>query len=489
MHRGKRRGDHANDTAIDIDEGVRTHLANTPATRVKMNKTASPLPNSNTIESDARPPRSLACKAAMVCGLFLLILFLIAARTFRLEDILVGRYRAIYFRSPNCQDPVKDSRLCTPVILANEVDMWYHMENWGLSKNTAGKEMYNRWMDRFTTRGSKFLVHPYWYALKDRIMHSHIRCAPGELFCLPPNPWRNNQIARAITFLDEIQKDPRQDGFKVEKDKCLMTDWIALNGLPQPRRVGPWRQLPATIATLREIADGKIPENEKNQSKLKYPIFLKACHITQGVQHGTHIIKSEKDFKDNFQKHMEWVRVIWSTVSNDHERPWAPEAAILYPMVDPGIMLVEGWPFSNPAPAELKIEVFWGAAFMGFWLGSHPYTGLGIGGAVDTECNFYESPGNISWFCGVAEGAFALAERAASSLGSDEIRIDLFIHPTDPNGHQINEISLFSGHPGARYYKGHMGKAWLYGYQHPDEVIVADSKGGSLPQPYARWQN
>jgi hypothetical protein len=161
-------------------------------------------------------------------------------------------------------------------------------------------------------------------------MSGNRRCAPGEVLCLPPNPWRGNQIGRAVTFLAEITEDPTQDGFKVEKDKCLMTDWIEANGLPQLRRVGPWRQLPKTVAVLREIADGKMPDKE---APLKYPIFLKACHITQGIQHGTHFIKSQADFAEHFQEHMEWVRNIYTTVSSDNERPWAKEALILYPMV------------------------------------------------------------------------------------------------------------------------------------------------------------
>ena len=69
-----------------------------------------------------------------------------------------------------------------------------------------------------------------------------------------------------------------------------MSKWIAQAGLPQQRVVGPWRELPATIALLREIADGKMP---KGEAPLQYPIFIKACHITQGIQHGTKMVKSQ----------------------------------------------------------------------------------------------------------------------------------------------------------------------------------------------------
>jgi hypothetical protein len=73
-----------------------------------------------------------------------------------------------------------------------------------------------------------------------------------------------------------------------------------------------------------------MPDKE---APLKYPIFLKACHITQGIQHGTHFIKSQADFAEHFHEHMVWVRNIYTTVSSDNERPWAKEALILYPMV------------------------------------------------------------------------------------------------------------------------------------------------------------
>lgn len=111
-----------------------------------------------------------------------------------------------------------------------------------------------------------------------------------------------------------------------------------------------------------------------------------------------------------------------------------------------------------------------------------------LGSNTDRDCRDIEPGTNFSWFCPVSQGAFDLAERAAATLGSDEVRIDLFIHPTDPNGHQINEISLFSGHPGARWFKTAMGAAWRFGYDRPDEIEVADDKGGTLPQPYAKWK-
>ena len=69
--------------------------------------------------------------------------------------------------------------------------------------------------------------------------------------------------------------------------------------------VGPWRQLPATVATLREIADGKMPDGEK---PLQYPIFLKACHITQGIQHGTHFVRSQVLQKNHSKSHEILVR-------------------------------------------------------------------------------------------------------------------------------------------------------------------------------------
>jgi hypothetical protein len=79
-----------------------------------------------------------------------------------------------------------------------------------------------------------------------------------------------------------------------------MSEWISQAGLPQERVVGPWRELPATIAVLREIADGKMP---KGEAPLQYPIFLKACHITQGVQHGTTMVASQAAFKEKWDKY------------------------------------------------------------------------------------------------------------------------------------------------------------------------------------------
>lgn len=302
--------------------------------------------------------------------------------------------------------------------------------------------------------------------------------------CLPPNPFRNLQIGRAVTFLQEVREDPQQDGFKVEKDKCLMTEWLAANNLPQPRMVGPWRELPKTIATLREIANGRMPDGEK---AISYPFFLKACHITQGVQHGTHLVKSQQDLKDNFETYAAWVRDIWGTVSRDWERPWAREAEVLYPMVNPGIMIVEGWKYTHPPPAEIKVEVIWGAAFVGFFLGTNPSTDAGLNGFTDRHCSNLQGINN-SWFCPVSESVFDLAEKAAETLGADEIRIDIFVHPTNPELHAINEISLFSGHPSARYVKPQMGEAWLYGYRDKNAVVVADRRGGALPQPYRLWK-
>lgn len=66
---------------------------------------------------------------------------------------------------------------------------------------------------------------------------------------------------------------------------------------------------------------------------------------------------------------------LWRAPNDQPTFPLTCSRASFVTQVQPGVMIVEGWKWSNPEPAELKIEVFWGVGFMGFWLGSHPETG------------------------------------------------------------------------------------------------------------------
>merc|ERR1739848_413604 len=124
--------------------------------------------------------------------------------------------------------------------------------------------------------------------------------------------------------------------------------------------------------------------------------------------------------------------------------------------------------------SELKVETFWGRAFIAaLVVNNHCWSCV-----VESSRNQYvlrgtregeEGPFNQSdperaYHTALHYGSFrwvfdeghmpcvwALSERVAQTLRVDELRVDIFVSKGDPHGCQLNELSISSGQPLGAY--------------------------------------
>jgi len=318
-----------------------------------------------------------------------------------------------------------------------------------------------------------FVVHPYFQRIQQtlprtgfpEIVRPNVYNG-GDLIDLYKAPWEAMMINRAISMKNALP----QDGFKIEKDKCIMTQWLIGAGLPTPAIAGPWRTLEGTVTALRE-----------GSFDLRFPVFLKACHITQGDQNGVLKIKTKADLIDEFTRIQAWTKKLWNTLANDDVRSWAPEADKFLATLQPGFMVVES--FEADEFREDKLDFFWGEPYFGVNLQDMD-TDVNkslIGMPLQEQCIQARSDLSDPKLTQVIE----LGYKVAAAAGADNIRVDIFYDGSDPSKAAVNEISLFSGSPCIYNHGIQMGKAWLYGYQNDGLHVVADT---TLP-PYTAWAN
>lgn len=98
---------------------------------------------------------------------------------------------------------------------------------------------------------------------------------------------------------------------------------------------GEWRSRDSFIKALRE---GEIV---KRAGDSEWPIFFKACHLTQSSSRGTLIVKDPAhlvaDTKDGSL--VEWVDRKWAFRAHDFERSWVKEGDMLTNAIQPGILM------------------------------------------------------------------------------------------------------------------------------------------------------
>ena len=105
--------------------------------------------------------------------------------------------------------------------------------------------------------------HPYW----------DIRNPPGMV-----DRYSHVVNARMHAMRRNLDVWKRED-FKIEKDKCDMTQFLINNELPTPPLIAVWRgdkPLPSQLTRCADAGDALCC------TEAALPAFVKACHITQG---------------------------------------------------------------------------------------------------------------------------------------------------------------------------------------------------------------
>jgi len=323
--------------------------------------------------------------------------------------------------------------------------------------NTHAKEYFEAQKPLFKASATKMQIHRYFTTLQ----------VPKEIL------WNNMIHERIKAFAKLLDADGRDD-YKVEKDRCKMYSFFKKNNLPICDVLGEWTSKEDFFKVLKAGEVTKLAGGD-------FPVFFKACHLTQSSSQGTLIISSAekmaKGIADNSL--VEWVEKKWAFRPNDFERVWVNEGNKLTDSITPAI-LVQG-PFKQAGASwkvhgrfavgllEFRVEVLWGRAYLALLDGCVVFFRDGIIEDYSTPLGFLKIPvfgsEKLQWIVdeGYMDCIFTLAERAAQATATESVRYDIFLKKGDPNGCTINENSLSSG----MLYWGHedyLAQTWASGH-------------------------
>jgi len=271
---------------------------------------------------------------------------------------------------------------------------------------------------------------------------------------------------RLLSF--ERQLALNATGFMIEKDKCAMLNFFQQQNIRIPRVVGIFHEKEAMYKMFEQV--------QTSSTSYNYPLFVKACHLTQGGDKGTKPAFAKNFTKGHMQKYLfPWVEKKWRQRPTDDNRPWSGTMNHLLSYLKPGIALQT--PFRGlrispeHIPLETKVEVVWGRAYLALFPDYHDIIAL-RGGKFEYTDRRAEAPeqwtnGNVpdnrlKWMVdgGHMEAVWALAEDVARAIGIDEIRVDVFVDPERPESPMVNEISLSSGH-NYMFHAANLARAWI----------------------------
>eukprot|EP00966_Prymnesium_polylepis_P162079 3745628-Prymnesium_polylepis.1 len=277
--------------------------------------------------------------------------------------------------------------------------------------------------------------------------------------------WQNGLVNQRMQFWAQQLLEEDRDDFKLEKDKCQMMRFFARNGLPMPEWFGAWADLPKFARALHTRA-GAL-------GNATWPLYLKACHITQGEARSVRPLPAAAWVDENWEELRGWMGTMWARRANDVHRVWTEASNALTDSLSPGFMLQEpapGWLATSGHNAgkvqvlELKVEVVWGRAYLAVENSFHV---LFLRDAAEAEhgcakCHGPPPPAKClnrdgkvvspppgSWWDRIfreahLQCAWDLAELAARRMAADAVRVDIFLDPSKPRGCILNEISLSS---------------------------------------------
>jgi hypothetical protein len=98
---------------------------------------------------------------------------------------------------------------------------------------------------------------------------------------------------------------------------------------------GEWRSRDAFVEALQGGEVSKLAGDSE------WPIFFKACHLTQSSSRGTLIIKDQEKLSAGIEDKslVDWVDLKWAFRAHDFERVWVREGDMLTNAIQPGILM------------------------------------------------------------------------------------------------------------------------------------------------------
>merc|ERR1711865_318406 len=307
----------------------------------------------------------------------------------------------------------------------------------GFYHNQHATEYFEAQRPLFEAAAAEYHVHRYFSTLE----------VPKEI------SWHNMIHARIIAFA-QLQLSEGRDDFRVEKDRCAMYEFFRRNNIPICKVLGSWRD---QNQMLQSFSNGSF-----SSAVPTWPVFLKACHLTQSSSKGTRIIKSAEHLSQIMSEDLPaWVGEKWAFRAHDFDRPWVKEGDQLTDALVPSF-LVQG-PFEQPGHPweahgrmavgllEMRVEVLWGRAYLAQLDGCILFFRDGQVEDYSTYLGFLKIPmlntEKTRWIIeqGYMDCVWKLAEKTAKATATENIRIDMFLKHGDPAGCTVNENSLSSG--------------------------------------------
>jgi hypothetical protein len=326
------------------------------------------------------------------------------------------------------------------------------------SPRLLAESYFHRQLPALLASARVFRVHPYFLGWNHGVL-------PGEAS-------HHSMITTRLRHWGKLQRLDGRDDFRIEKSKCDMLRFFERNGLPTPPVLGfYWTPREAGHA----LSEHSVGQNQNHSGS--WPLFVKACHLTQGSLKSVRKVHSAAEVRNDTPQLLCWLRRMFSMRADDSDRMWTRESNELTDVIAPGFAIqstVGAWAHSTGRKVlELKVEVFYGRAYLAiensFWTmflrddvnndavspgtnedGQHSGPGstpLQPPLCLSASGSLFESHRALHGLWRRAkprlECAWDLAERTARAMGADIVRIDIFLTPDEP-GCTLNEISLSS---------------------------------------------
>jgi len=323
--------------------------------------------------------------------------------------------------------------------------------------NKTAQRYYESQKDIFRKAAENFEVHPYW---------AENNAKEGMEF-------REIIVERVLGMFRQFEATGRMD-YRIEKDRCAMINFFRNNNIPHC-------EVKKMYYSKEEILDdfksGKVAGMMDN-----WPIFLKACHLTQQSSDGTLSIKSPEHIKEDPDRITKFIEDKWVYRSRDVDRPWQDKGDKLTDALTPSYEIQE--PFVQyhsqegdmhidgriaVGLVELRAEVIWGRVYL---VNLDATTIFTRDGNIEDYTTFmggvmHMPPAGgprVSWLRdkGYMDCVIETAERLAQTAHIEYVRVDIFVDKNDPKACVVNEISLSSGYV---YYshEDYMAKIWADG--------------------------
>jgi hypothetical protein len=310
------------------------------------------------------------------------------------------------------------------------------LESWN-----SANQYYHSQLPLFTAAAANYHLNEYF-------THSRIEQLDMDWFAVIS--------ARMASMAQMHRQSPPRDDYKIEKNKCEMNHFFALNKLPFAAVLKRYSD-PIALA-LDWDSDSVFAQNQT------FPVILKTCHITQGIMKSTMVLPSAQYVRRNKPQIKEWFVRMWSLQPDDWTRPWYRDGNEITQQLTPGIFFQTAFEshynahMRKSVVVEMRVEVFWGRAYLA---NTDSVDGVNTlilrDGTVETYPSIASVVTNVpqksaivamDWITSeqhLDKCVWALAERTAKAIGIDSVRVDIFIAKERPDGCMLNEVSVSSG--------------------------------------------